>query len=212
MKWLVGVDEVGRGPLAGPVAVGAAMVPSAFDWTLLPGVGDSKQLKPKDREAIFRLAHELRLEGIIDWKVSMVDAATIDKIGIVPSIDRALGRSLKTLERRYNTVNRIITIGFAEAVTIKLDGGLKASDEYEQETIVRGDATEKIIGLASIVAKVTRDRYMVRLAGQYPIYGFEIHKGYGTKAHRAVIEKHGLSAIHRASFCRNCRKPGRVVC
>lgn len=206
MKWLVGVDEVGRGPLAGPVAVGAAMIPDEFDWTILPGVGDSKQLKPKDREAIFQLANRLRLDGVIDWKVSMVSASTIDRVGIVPSIDTALRRSLAALDQRYSTVNRTINLRFSDRVMVKLDGGLKAPAEYTQETIIKGDAIEKVIGLASIVAKVTRDRYMVRLATKYPAYSFEIHKGYGTKKHRDLIREHGLSEIHRVTFCRNLQK------
>ncbi len=205
-RFLVGVDEVGRGPLAGPVAVGVAMVPVEFDWTLLPGVRDSKALKPKDREAIFRLASNLRLDGVIDWKVSMTGETIIDKIGIVPSIDTALRRSLTVLERRYHTVNRMITAPLSDLAMVKLDGGLKAPAEYAQETIIKGDATERVIGLASILAKVTRDRYMTRMSTQYPAYGFEIHKGYGTKKHCDLIREHGLSEIHRVTFCRNLQK------
>lgn len=192
MKWLVGVDEAGRGPLAGPVAVGVAVVPIDFDWAVLQGVGDSKALKPKDREAIFLLAGKLREAGVLNFKTSASSHTVIDREGIVFAVNQAMSRALASLK-----------IEPMECLVL-LDGALRAPSSFKrQRTIIKGDATEKVIGLASIVAKVTRDRYMVRLATKYPAYDFDIHKGYGTKKHRDLILKHGLSDIHRQSFCRH---------
>jgi ribonuclease HII len=192
MKWLVGVDEAGRGPLAGPVAVGVAVVPIDFDWAVLPGVGDSKALKPKDREAIFLLAGKLREAGVLNFKVSASSHTVIDREGIVFAVNQAMSRALASLK-----------IEPMECLVL-LDGALRAPSSFKrQRTIIKGDAIEKVIGLASILAKVTRDRHMVQIASKYPAYDFDIHKGYGTKKHRDLIIKHGLSNIHRRSFCRH---------
>jgi ribonuclease HII len=193
MKWkfLVGVDEAGRGPLAGPVAVGIVVVPYDFDWRLIPGVGDSKQVKEKDREKVVMIARTLKRMGIIDFHVSLVSHTVIDRINIACAVERGIATCFKKLNldprRTY----------------VKLDGLLKAPPEFKnQETIIKGDAKEKVIGLASILAKVTRDHHMVKLAQKYPLYGFEIHKGYGTANHRDSIRKYGLSRAHRTTFCR----------
>ncbi|MCA9363973.1 ribonuclease HII [Candidatus Kaiserbacteria bacterium] len=187
----VGVDEAGRGPLAGPVAVGVVVVPKNFDWKCVPGVTDSKKLSEKNREAIFLRTQQLKKEQVLDYAVSLVSAATIDKKGITQAVRQGIDRGLRRLK-----------LNPAET-EIKLDGLLRAPSNYpHQETIVKGDQKERIIGLASILAKVIRDRHMVRLAKKYPEYGFEIHKGYGTEAHRTALAVHGLSVVHRASFCR----------
>lgn len=194
-KWLVGVDEAGRGPLAGPVAVGVVKVPVDFDWELIPGVGDSKKLSPEKRKALFRQATLLRRQGLIDWAVGMNSASYIDRKGIVPAITHAQAKALQKLSLT------------ASQCLVKLDGGLRAPERFQnQETIIKGDAKESVIGLASILAKVTRDRYMVRIASRFAPYDFATHKGYGTKAHRAAISAHGLSLEHRVSFCRNLLK------
>ncbi len=196
----VGVDEAGRGPLAGPVAVGAALVPVKFDWALLPGVGDSKQLSEKKREAVFTAAEVLRKQGMLNVAVVLVSAAEIDRVGITPAIKGALAEALATV---LQVSGRSHT---ATEVTIKLDGGLKAPSAYvHQETLIKGDQKEKVIGLASIAAKVTRDRYMEALAleAAFAPYQFAKHKGYGTKLHRAAMAEFGLSCEHRASFCKN---------
>lgn len=193
MKWLVGVDEAGRGPLAGPVAVGVAAVPMDFDWELLPGVRDSKKMKPADRERIFKLAQMLTKEGKLSLAVTQISASIIDQKGIVPAVTKALQTSLKK-----------IALDPADC-RVLLDGGLKAPTTYlDQTTIIKGDDKELVIGLASIMAKVTRDRYMMRISQEtrFAPYGFDVHKGYGTKVHRELIKKHGLSDIHRVSFCR----------
>lgn len=199
-QWVIGVDEAGRGPLAGPVAVGVALVPADFDWELIPGVGDSKKIAAKKREAIFRRAEELKKLGKLDFAVVMVSAAVIDKKGIVSAIATAMDRALKKIKYPPRTI-----LG---KILVKLDGGLKAPLEYSyQETIIKGDAKEKVIGLASIMAKVTHDRYMERIATkpQYTPYDFAKHKGYGTKVHRTAIVKNGFSLEHRQTYCKNIK-------
>jgi len=192
MKRIVGVDEAGRGPLAGPVSVGIAVIPHDFDWELLPGVTDSKKLSEKRREEIYRIARRLKKEGLLDYKVSLVHAKTIDTKGINPCIRSAIQRVFTGLCLD------------PEHTDVRLDGLLRAPDEFVvQETITKGDAKEKVIGLASIMAKVTRDRYMTRISAQYTAYDFHIHKGYGTKRHREAIQEYGLSDIHRRSYCKN---------
>jgi ribonuclease HII len=202
MKHVVGVDEVGRGPLAGPVGVGVVMVREDFDWALIPDVTDSKKLTEAKREEIFKVAWQLRKTGELNWSVSMVSAKQIDAKGIQWAIRQAMQRGLK---RVTEAGPMAAAIGPA-SVRVLLDGGLKAPEQFvHQETIIKGDAKESTIGLASIVAKVTRDRYMERLASQneYQVYDFATHKGYGTKAHRAAVLQYGLSPEHRASYCKN---------
>ena len=194
LRWVVGVDEAGRGPLAGPVAVGVAVVPRNFNWKLIPGVGDSKKVPPKRREEVVKIARALRRAGVIDFSVSLMSSSVIDTIGITQAVRLGIKRCFAKLALNPKTVS------------VKLDGLLTAPKEFfNQETIIKGDAKEKVIGLASILAKVTRDACMVRIACDYPEYGFEVHKGYGTEKHRTAIMKHGLSKVHRRSFCKNLR-------
>lgn len=203
----IGIDEAGRGPLAGPVAVGAALVPADFDWRLLPGVGDSKKVTPKRRLVIYAEAKRLQSLGLLEYVVVMKSAKEIDKKGIVPCIKEALVETLHYLgETKLATST--VSGDFRKQVLVKLDGGLVAPPEYmNQETIIKGDAKELVIGLASIMAKVTRDQYMEKLAKKaaYSLYGFAIHKGYGTRMHRELIKQHGLSKEHRQSFCRSIK-------
>lgn len=192
ISFIVGVDEAGRGPLAGPVSVGVAVVPKGFKWRIIPGVNDSKKLSEKKREQIYNLAKELKKNGELDYAVSMVGATVVDRIGISKAVRLGILRSITKLKLN------------PDQVEIKLDGLLCAPAEYiNQKTITKGDSKEKVIGLASIMAKVTRDSYMVRIAHDYSKYDFELHKGYGTKKHTTAIKKYGLSKIHRKSFCRN---------
>ncbi len=189
IKSLVGVDEAGRGPLAGPVAVGVAVVPYDFDWNLIPGVGDSKKVTPKNREAIFRRTQSLKKEGVLEYAVILVSAKIIDTKGISYAVRLGIEKAFKKINAHPDTTD------------VKLDGLLKAPSEFiHQETIIKGDAKEKVIGLASIMAKVTRDKYMTTVALKYPEYGFEIHKGYGTKKHRACIQTLGVTPLHRVTF------------
>ena len=223
-RYTIGIDEAGRGPLAGPVAVGVVLVPTDFTWDLIPGVGDSKKLSHTKREAIFLRAIELQKQGKLAYGVGLTSAKNIDHIGIVPSITKAMQQALSKTHTQGLCVseaknprvplgnNKIPrgTLGIEKReVLVLLDGGLKAPAEYvHQETIIKGDGKEKVIGLASIMAKVTRDVYMVRRAKlvSYAAYNFDIHKGYGTKAHREVIMERGLSKEHRTSFCKNLKK------
>ncbi len=192
MEYLVGIDEAGRGPLAGPVAVGVVKVANDFDWNQCPGVHDSKQLSPKQRREIYKCTQILKKAGELDFAVAMVGAKIIDRTGIVSAIRVAMQRAIKRLELSPN-----------EAF-IKLDGGLYAPVEFSQSTIIKGDQSEKEIGLASIMAKETRDAYMCRKAIRFPAYDFATHKGYGTKFHRQVIKEWGLCVEHRHTFCRGC--------
>lgn len=189
MRFILGVDEAGRGPLAGPVSVGVVSVPEGFDVAKeFPGVTDSKKLSEKRREKFFEMLESRAALGDVRFVVEFESAEVIDREGIVPAVRRALVRGVNVLAPN------------AELVTIKLDGSLHAPAEYAQETIIHGDALIPVISLASIAAKVSRDRLMLDLAKQYPEYGFAKHKGYGTRAHYDMLEKHGPSAIHRRSF------------
>lgn len=195
-KWIVGIDEVGRGPLAGPVAVGAVAIDSVIYNSRLKkefkGIRDSKKLSEKQREEWFKKIKIAEKRGDIKFAVSMTSPSVIDKKGIVFSIQSALKHSLLKLSIS------------PDGTQIFLDGGLRAPKEYKnQKTIIHGDDLVQIISIASVVAKVTRDRLMRRLAQKFPKYGFESHKGYGTKAHYLAIKKHGTIKIHRQSFLKN---------
>ena len=189
-KWKIGIDEVGRGPLAGPVGVGVVKVPHGFDWELIPGVTDSKKLTPERRAVIFARAKELRHVGVIDFAVAQVGASMIDEKGIAFSIRLAMARAIERLQLH------------PDDTSFRLDGSLFAPAAFTQATIIKGDALYPEIGLASIVAKETRDAYMRRIARRYSRYGFAEHMGYGTAAHRAAIKAFGLSPIHRATYCK----------
>mgnify|MGYP003393565605 CR=1 FL=1 len=191
-RYLIGVDEAGRGPLAGPVAVGVLAVRSRGTMKKFRGVKDSKQLSAKQREEWFSKIKAHAKNREVFYAVSFARPETIDTKGLSYAIYSALNRALRRLESFK-----------AECLTgkILLDGSLYASERYlDQTTIIDGDAKEPIIALASICAKVLRDRRMVKLAKLFPQYGFEIHKGYGTKAHYKAIKKHGISSVHRRSF------------
>ncbi|MEK9182323.1 MAG: ribonuclease HII [Patescibacteria group bacterium] len=196
-QYIVGIDEVGRGPLAGPVAVGACLISALKIKSLqakgfFKGIKDSKKLSEKSREEWLEKIEELKTKGDLDYSVSFVSNKIIDKKGISHCLRLAIENSLKKLK--------------AEPLKtmILLDGGLKAPEEFiYQKTIIKGDEKEPIISLASIAAKVARDRKMVGYSKKFPQYGFEIHKGYGTLLHRQRIKKYGLSELHRKSFCKN---------
>ncbi len=207
-KYIIGIDEAGRGPIAGPVAVGGCIITSsqvkALEDELLTKfmrgkLKDSKKLSEKKRTEIFTWIQEKQEAGELNFTVSMGASKTIDQVGIVPTISKAVSKVLTVLAR-----------GKEREVLVKLDGGLKAPEVFKhQQTIVRGDEREVVISLASIVAKVTRDEYMCRLIDTYKKdgkdYGFEQHKGYGTKGHYEAIGKHGLCSEHRQSFCKNVK-------
>lgn len=189
MKYIVGIDEVGRGPIAGPVAVGIFVYGSDFNEYELEDVRDSKKHTELQRNKIYEYLCEKRKNGDINFKVAMTEPSRIDKDGIVVAIQVALCEALRELG---------IHTKFARLL---LDGGLRAPPEFEhQETIIKGDEKERAISFASIVAKVERDALMKKLGEEYPKYGFEKHKGYGTKKHFKAIRKHGLLPFHRKTF------------
>jgi ribonuclease HII len=192
LKYIIGIDEVGRGPLAGPVAVGAFKMPVDFNTKGFGKIRDSKKLKPEQREEITEKLKILKKGKIVDYFVCYESAKKIDKVGLSKAIKNCLEKSLAKL--------KVIP----KECLVLLDGGLKAPDKFKnQKTIIKGDEKERAIAFASIVAKVSRDALMCKLAKKYPEYCFEIHKGYGTKMHRNLIEKHGLCIEHRRLFCRN---------
>ena len=200
-RLLIGVDEAGRGPLAGPVAVGMVAVPIGYNIKKkFPGVADSKKLSPKKREVLFALLEAAAKRGEASFTVQFASAAYIDKAGITKAIARALTRGLDHLTKVSPLYKGLTFVDRLPHMRVLLDGSLKAPKEYTQKTIIRGDATEPIISLASSAAKVVRDRHMVRLAKKFPRYGFDVHKGYGTKMHGQAIERFGWCPEHRRSF------------
>ena len=193
-EMLVGIDEAGRGPLAGPVAVAAVAFRGAPEsqkavYAIFRKIKDSKKLSRKKRERWFQKMVGARERGHIDFAVSLVGPEVIDQTSIVQAIDIAIGRILKRLALA------------PEKTSILLDGSLHAPNIYEhQETIIKGDEKRKIIAMASVIAKVSRDQKMIRHAKEFEHYGFDSHKGYGTRAHYAAIRKYGLCKIHRRTF------------
>ena len=195
MSFLIGIDEAGRGPLAGPIAVGAFLISSPLILKKFRGVKESKQLSAEEREEWFEVINDLALQGSVGYSVSFCQASSIDERGLTWAVNKSIDRCLKKLE---------LVFGYSEKTTIKLDGLLHAPMRYKnQQTIIGGDDKVKVIALASVCAKVLRDRKMKRLAEAYPEYGFDIHKGYGTKDHYRAINMHGLCPEHRRSFLKN---------
>lgn len=210
MKFIVGIDEVGRGSLAGPVVVAAVAVPTRRqvssikcqegDKIIKIPLRDSKKLTPKRREKWFEY---FKNNPAINYAIARVYPRQIEKRNITKAANLAALRAFRRLASRVTH--------HASNYKIYLDGGLYLGSKDEQivgrgkqsvRTIVRGDEKIKAIAAASIVAKVWRDRVMTRLAKKYPVYGFEKHKGYGTKKHFAAIKKYGPSSIHRLTFLR----------
>ncbi len=191
MRYIVGIDEAGRGPLAGPVSVGAVKLVDSSNKKFLRGIKDSKQLKLKEREFWFSLAKEMQKKGELEFAVSLISEKIIDKKGIVYAINLGIKKCLIKLKVPRDS-------------KIFLDGGIKAPKNFKnQKTIIKGDEKVAIISLASICAKVTRDIYMTKLSKKYPEYNFHKHKGYGTLDHRKTIRKFGASMVHRKSFLKN---------
>ena len=187
---LIGVDEAGRGPLAGPVAVGVVAVPTGFDVLAeFPNVKDSKLLSGQKREVIFTEVERRVLLGDLRFCVQMSSSLYIDRFGITRATRKAAWSGIRKLGRPDNSA-------------VLLDGLLRAPNDYMQRTVVGGDLRVPVISLASIMAKVARDRLMERLSEHYPEYGFEQHKGYGTPSHLLAIKRHGLSEIHRLTYCK----------
>lgn len=198
-KYIIGIDEVGRGPIAGPVAVCAFTLEHNYELPIadykfkLPKLRDSKKLSKKQRELWFNFLKEQKEKGNCDYVVSFVSSLNIDKFGIAKCIQKALDTSLSNLSKTSELE--------PSSYKLILDGGLHAPAKYKnQETIIRGDELHPVISMASIVAKVMRDKVMTKYAQKYPEYGFDKHVGYGTKAHYEVIKKNGQTPIHRRTF------------
>ena len=189
-SWIIGIDEVGRGPLAGPVYVcGVAMKVGQYKKARWKGLTDSKQMRVRAREVWYARAKEMKANGEIRFVFASRSAARIDTKGISVCIRECIAKILKDL------------LVDPKDTQVLLDGGLKAPSLYiDQKTVIKGDQKHKIISLASVVAKVTRDAVMVRMAKKYPYFGWEQNKGYGTKVHILLIKKVGISPEHRITF------------
>lgn len=177
---VAGIDEAGRGPLAGPVSAAAVILPDGFSHTLLD---DSKKLTEKRREIIYE---EITNRDDIVWGMSMGDREEIDSINILKSTHAAMARAARKLKQLPDYC--------------LIDGLSVPNFPIASEGIVKGDTKSLSIAAASIIAKVSRDRIMLKYAEQYPEYGFERHKGYGTSLHLEALKKHGPCPIHRQTF------------
>ena len=176
---ICGVDEAGRGPLAGPVCAAAVILPSHID---IPGLNDSKKLTDKRRRELMPVIKE----KAIAWGVGFASHQEIDEINILQATFLAMQRALDQLAVKPDLA--------------LIDGNRQKDFGLPVKTVVKGDSLSANIAAASILAKVTRDNLMMEMAETYPQYGFEIHKGYGTKAHYAALREHGASPIHRMTF------------
>ena len=176
---ICGVDEAGRGPLAGPVCAAAVILPKHLQ---IPGLTDSKKLSDKKRRELFPIIQQ----QAITYGIGLASEAEIDEINILQATFLAMLRALDQLSIRPEIA--------------LIDGNRETDFGLPVKTVVKGDSLSANIAAASILAKVTRDNIMVELAKQYPAYGFEIHKGYGTKAHYEALRTYGRCPIHRKSF------------
>ena len=180
-----GVDEAGRGPLAGPVCAAAVVLPKGL---ILEGVNDSKKLTEKKREALF----DVITEQALDWSVAFATVEEIEEINILNAAMLAMKRAVEGLK---NPVDFAI-----------IDGNRKPPLEIDCEAVVKGDAKSMSVAAALILAKVSRDRILRQYAVDYPQYGFEKHKGYGTKVHVEALKKYGPCEVHRPSFLKKILK------
>ncbi len=183
---IAGVDEVGRGPLAGPVMAAAVILGANHP---IEGIMDSKKLSEKKRTI---LAETIKVHAI-SWALGSASVLEIDELNIHRATLLAMQRAIEGLSVRPDH--------------IQVDGKFLPAVNYAMEAIIGGDASVPVIGAASIVAKVTRDKLMIAYDGQYPCYGFAQHKGYGTAGHLAAIRQFGITTIHRRSFApiRGCK-------
>jgi ribonuclease HII len=218
---IIGIDEAGRGPLAGPITLSVFCAPLSLKRTLVNTIGgaikDSKQFSEKRRKEIYRKLLRLRKENNLLFFVTHISNIYIDRYGISKAAKYGITKALKKLSgstydfpssytksRGRGFLYNFSNLRSLENIKVLLDGSLKAPSEYKnQKTIIGGDGKDVFIACASIIAKVRRDGIMKRIAKKYPRYHFEAHKGYGTKLHYKMIKKYGLSYVHRKSFCKN---------
>lgn len=187
-RTIVGLDEVGRGPLAGPLAVGAVVLP---EDARIEGLNDSKQIAPKVRE---RIAQAIRNVAVA-YAVCYVSPQDIDRLGMIACLGNAFRSAVESIEAQGVQVDLIL-----------LDGNPLRLDEREV-SVVKGDSLCASIAAASVLAKVERDSLMVGYASEYPAYGFDAHKGYASTSHIQAIREYGLTPIHRRSFCASIIQP-----
>lgn len=185
---ICGVDEAGRGPLAGPVCAGACILPRNLE---IAGLNDSKKLTDKKRRELY----DVITEKALAWAVCMIDEKTIDEVNILQATYLAMRGAVEQLKVKPDLA--------------MVDGNRDPKLGLPTVTVIKGDGRCADIAAASILAKVTRDRYMEEIAAQYPEYGFEIHKGYGTKAHYEAIAAHGMCDIHRRTFLKKFYGEGK---
>lgn len=184
-KSVCGVDEAGRGPLAGPVCAAAVILP---EGVIIDGVNDSKKLSEKKRESLFDVIREQALS----YTIAYATVDEIEEINILNATMLAMRRAIDGLE--------------IKADYAMIDGNKIPPIDIDAECIVKGDAKSMSIACASILAKVSRDRLLYKYAEEYPMYGFDKHKGYGTKVHREAILKYGPCPYHRKSFLKKLYK------
>ncbi len=196
--YIIGLDEVGRGALAGPVTVGAVILKRGARPEAISGglpLRDSKKLSASQRE---RWVKSLEKSCFAPYAVASASSKEVDRLNVSRAANLAAGRAVRKLAERHKIDLR--------KAKIFLDGGLflkEGSVKFASvRTIVKGDEKIKAIALASIVAKVHRDRLMTKKHSRYPVYGFKRHKGYGTSAHIRLVKRYGLSPLHRKTFCR----------
>ena len=190
---IAGIDEAGRGPLAGPVVVACVVMPRG---SMIEGVNDSKKVAEKKREKLY----EESINEAVAYGVGIISQEEIDRINILNATKEGLTTAIKKMERDLREKQR----EFEKPEIILVDALTKIdTDHIPYRSIIKGDAKSYSIAAASIIAKVTRDRIMRQWAEVYPMYGFEKHKGYGTAAHIAAIREYGLCPLHRRSFVKN---------
>ena len=187
MSIVVGIDEVGRGPIAGPVTVCGCLMKES-NMKCIVDMKDSKMYSSNSRKNAFNKLKSFESKNLLKYFIVSKSANYIDKYGIQQSIKSCIEIICKQL------------IDNIKSTKILLDGGLYAPNKYKQETFIKGDQRFSIISSASIIAKVTRDKYMTRKSKEYPCYLFAQNKGYGTKKHFDSIKKYGLSTLHRKTY------------
>lgn len=191
-KYIAGVDEVGRGPLAGPVVTAAVVLPEDFD---VLGIDDSKKLSEKKREELF----DIIMERAVAIGIGGVDEKIIDEINILQATKIAMRKAVEDCDAKLR--EKMAEAGESGSIDYVLFDAMKIDEiDKPQESIIKGDANILAIAAASIIAKVTRDRMMIEYDEQYPGYAFAKNKGYGTKEHYEGIHAQGMCPIHRRSF------------
>lgn len=181
-RLICGIDEAGRGPLAGPVFAAAVILPEGYEND---DIIDSKKVRPERRESLY----DIIIQNALDYSIASASALEIDTLNILKATLLAMRRALNGL-----TIKPDLAL---------VDGNQDPGFVVETRTVIKGDSKVQMIAAASILAKVSRDRYMLKLDQKYPMYDFARHKGYGTKQHYSLLREHGVSDVHRLTFLRN---------